>query len=41
MEPRYKRIMLKLSGEVLMGDLPYGVDPVTIEAIASEIKDVV
>lgn len=38
--PRYRRIMLKLSGEVLMGDIPYGVDPQTIDAIASEIKDV-
>ncbi|MBI5561177.1 MAG: UMP kinase [Deltaproteobacteria bacterium] len=38
--PRYKRIMLKLSGEVLMGELPYGVDPLTIDSIASEIKDV-
>ena len=39
MKPRYKRIMLKLSGEALMGDLPYGVDPVMMESIASEIKE--
>ena len=39
MEPKYKRIMLKLSGEALMGDLPYGVDPVMMESIASEIKE--
>ncbi len=25
--PRFKRIMLKLSGEALMGDQPYGIDP--------------
>ncbi|MFZ3071961.1 MAG: UMP kinase [Thermodesulfobacteriota bacterium] len=39
MEPKYKRIMLKLSGEALMGDLPYGVDPVIMESIAAEIKE--
>ncbi len=40
MEPRYKRIMLKLSGEALMGDLPYGVDAGVIGVIAEEIKEV-
>lgn len=40
MKPKYKRIMLKLSGEALMGDLPYGVDPVIMESIAAEIKEV-
>jgi uridylate kinase len=32
--------MLKLSGEALMGDQGYGIDPVTISRIADEIKDV-
>ena len=32
--------MLKLSGEALMGDLPYGIDPVIMESIAAEIKEV-
>lgn len=36
---RYKRIMLKLSGEALMGDLPYGIDPRMIDGIASEISE--
>ena len=39
-KPVYKRILLKLSGEALMGDQGYGVDPATITRIAKEIKDV-
>jgi uridylate kinase len=39
-EPVYKRILLKLSGEALMGDQGYGIDPVTITRIAGEVKDV-
>ena len=38
--PRFKRILLKLSGEALMGDDAYGINPQTIAAIVSEIKDV-
>lgn len=37
---RYKRIMLKISGEALMGDRGYGIDPVVINTIANEIKGV-
>ena len=33
-EPRFKRILLKLSGEALMGSLEYGTDPEQIERIA-------
>jgi len=36
----YKRILLKLSGEALMGDGDYGIDPVVISRVADEIKDV-
>ncbi len=36
----YKRILLKLSGEALMGDQGFGIDPATITRIAEEIKDV-
>src|ERR1044072_4910046 len=36
----YKRILLKLSGEALMGDLGFGIEPATITRIAKEIKDV-
>jgi uridylate kinase len=37
-EPRFTRILLKLSGEALMGDLPYGTDPEQIERIARQVK---
>lgn len=37
----YKRILLKLSGEALMGDRGFGIDPKTVDFIASEIKDTV
>src|SRR5215211_6011138 len=36
----YKRILLKLSGEALMGDQGFGIDPVTITRIAQEIQGV-
>ena len=35
---RYKRVLLKLSGEALMGKLDYGIDPNYIQRIAGEIK---
>jgi uridylate kinase len=37
----YKRILLKLSGEALLGDAEYGIDPVMIQRVADEIKQVV
>ena len=37
----YTRVLLKLSGESLAGDQGYGIDPKTLSAIASEIKEVV
>lgn len=37
----FKRVLLKLSGESLAGDQGYGIDPVTINAIAAEIKEVI
>ncbi|PZV12773.1 MAG: UMP kinase [Leptolyngbya sp.] len=36
----YQRIVLKLSGEALMGDLSYGIDPDIVQSIAEEIADV-
>jgi len=39
--PKYKRILLKLSGEALMGEGCYGIHPQTMEAIVEEIKSVV
>jgi uridylate kinase len=40
-KPRYKRILLKISGEILTGDRGYGIDPEIIRQIAQEIKEVV
>jgi uridylate kinase len=37
----YRRILLKLSGEALMGHLSYGIDPEVVQGIAREIADVV
>jgi len=36
----YRRILLKLSGEALMGDLDYGIEPEVIQRIAREISEV-
>lgn len=38
---KYKRILLKLSGEALMGSLQYGIDPNILEQYAKEVKQVV
>jgi uridylate kinase len=38
--PAFKRILLKLSGEALLGELPYGADPERIAAIAQQVKTV-
>ena len=38
---KYKRILLKLSGEALMGSLQYGIDPNILEQYAKEVKLVV
>ena len=37
---RYNRILLKLSGEALMGSTGYGIDPATVSVISEEIRDV-
>lgn len=39
--PAYQSVLLKLSGEALMGDDSYGINPLTIEAMATEISEVV
>lgn len=39
-EPKYKRIVLKLSGEALAGDKGYGIDPQTVQSITQELKEV-
>lgn len=40
MKPAYKRILLKLSGEALMGSQPYGIDTKVADAVAAELKTV-
>ncbi|MGC8711761.1 MAG: UMP kinase [Leptodesmis sp.] len=37
----YRRIVLKLSGEALMGDLQYGIDPKIVQNIAQEVANIV
>ena len=39
--PVYKRILLKLSGEALQGDRGYGIDPAVLDALASQIKELI
>ena len=39
-EPAYKRILLKLSGEALMGGAQYGIDPAVTSEIARDVKEV-
>jgi uridylate kinase len=39
-EPVFRRVLLKLSGEALMGDRDYGTDVATVRAIAEEIAEV-
>lgn len=38
---KYKRVLLKLSGEALAGDLGYGIDPQVVEDLALQLKEVV
>jgi uridylate kinase len=39
-DPVFKRVLIKLSGEALMGPLEYGTDPATVQAIAQQLKTV-
>jgi len=38
-KPVYKRILLKLSGEALMGKYEYGIDPAILDSIAKDVKE--
>lgn len=40
-QQHYKRVMLKISGESLMGRLPYGIDREMVGTVAQQVKDVV
>src|SRR5262245_41527431 len=39
--PTYKRILLKLSGEALMGEEPFGIDPKVLDKIAKDVGELV
>jgi len=39
-QPRYRRVMVKLSGEALMGAQPFGIEPAVVRKIAGELADV-
>jgi uridylate kinase len=39
--PAYKRILLKLSGEALQGDGQFGIDPKVLDALATQLKELV
>ena len=38
--PKYKRVLLKISGEALMGEADYGLDPETVKRIAADVRQV-
>lgn len=38
---KYKRVLLKMSGEVLMGEREFGIDPATLDRIARDVKEAV
>ena len=38
-ELKYQRVLLKLSGEALMGNEAYGIDPEVIDRLAAEISE--
>ena len=38
---RYQRVLLKLSGEALMGEHPFGIDPAVIDRVALEVKELI
>ena len=38
--PRFKRILLKLSGEALMGDRSFGIDPAILKTVAREVQSI-
>lgn len=40
-EPKYRRVLLKISGEALMGESEFGIDPVVIKRVAAEIRELI
>ena len=40
-KPKYKRVVLKLSGEALAGEAGFGINPTVIKSIAEQVKEIV
>ena len=40
-KPKFKRLLLKLSGEALMGSAPFGIDTAVVDGLARDIKEAV
>ncbi|MCJ7472837.1 MAG: UMP kinase [Actinobacteria bacterium] len=40
-DSKYKRVLLKISGEALLGDGGYGIDPIITASIAAQVKEVI
>ncbi|MDL1970028.1 MAG: UMP kinase [Candidatus Desulfofervidaceae bacterium] len=40
MKPKYQRVLLKISGEALLGDLPFGINPEVLQRLVQEIAEV-
>lgn len=40
-QPQYKRVLLKLSGEALMGEKKFGIDPDMLQYVAGEVKSII
>ena len=38
---KYKRILLKYSGEALMGNAPFGIDPAVLDTMAQDIAELI
>lgn len=41
LQPKYRRILLKLSGEALVGEKDFGIDPLTLNRVAQQIKRII
>ena len=39
-QPVYQRVLLKLSGEAMMGDQEYGIDPRVVQTVAQEVREI-
>ena len=38
-KPAFRRVLIKLSGEALLGDKEYGIDPAVLRRLASEVSE--